>query len=103
MVPEVVQQAQGKPIMTQWGWQNSPAWNEAAKVIGNAGHKSTIMDLGQKIPTAAEARKMIEATGGKVLRIEEHEPGGVSTHTFPHVNYETQSGNSATVRIQSLN
>jgi RHS repeat-associated protein len=102
---QVAQQAQGKAVMTQWGWQNSPAWRSAAKIIGNAGHKATVSaeDLGGKIPTESEARAMIESQGGTVIRAESgHPQGGISTHTYPHINYDTASGNSATVQIQAL-
>jgi RHS repeat-associated protein len=103
MVPQIAQQAQGKPIMTQWGWQNTPAWKGAASEIGTAGHNATLLDVGGKIPTQAEAVHMIESEGGTVVRIEAaHPEGGVSTHTFPHINYQTASGNRATVRIQAV-
>jgi len=103
MVPQVVQQAQGKPIITQWGWQNSPAWRDAANTVGKAGHNTTLVDVGGKIPTQAEAETMISSQGGKVIRVDAaHAEGGVSTHTFPHINYQTAAGNRATIRVQGV-
>lgn len=86
--------------LTQWGWVRSPSWNRAAKLVGSAGHKATLMDLAGKVPTQSEAVAMIESQGGTLLRIESHPPGGISAHTFPHINYVTSSGNYATIRIQ---
>jgi hypothetical protein len=98
---QMIQQAQGKPIMTQWGWQNSPAWRQAANTLDNAGQNTTILDLGGNVPTEEEATTMIEANGGTVVRVDPaHPEGGVSTHTYPHINYTTSSGNRATVQIQ---
>jgi RHS repeat-associated protein len=103
MMPQLAQQAQGKPIMTQWGWQNSPSWRAAANEIGTAAHNSTIMDLGGKIPTQSEAETMIASQGGKVIRAEPaHPEAGVSTHTFPHINYQTSNGSRATIRVQEV-
>src|SRR5262249_35497184 len=64
MRPQLVQQAQGKPVMTQWGWQNSPSWRTAAKVIDLAGRNTTLTDVLGKIPTQSEAVSMIESQGG---------------------------------------
>jgi RHS repeat-associated protein len=42
-VPQIVQQQQGKPTMTQWGWQNSPSWRAGANEVGTAGHNATLI------------------------------------------------------------
>jgi hypothetical protein len=55
-----------------------------------------------KIPTYDEAVRLIKDVGGTILRVEEHAPGGRSTHTYPHINYTTADGLKATVQIQAL-
>jgi hypothetical protein len=103
---DVVAQAEQQQMtgtMTQWGWRNSPSWRAAAKQIGEAGHNTTLMELGGNVPTESEAVSMIQSQGGKIIRIEEpHAAGGVSTHTFPHINYETSTGSRVTIRIQAV-
>ncbi len=43
---------------------------------------------------------MIDESGGTVVRNDPaHPPGGVSGHTYPHVNYVTATGARATVRV----
>ena len=45
---------------------------------------------------------MIDENGGKVTRIEgPHGQDSVSTHDYPHINYETSTGAKATVRIKN--
>jgi hypothetical protein len=56
--------------------------------------------MGGTIPTQEEAVRMIAHNGGSIDRIEEgHAPGGVSPHTYDHINYTTSSGNRATVQV----
>jgi hypothetical protein len=44
---------------------------------------------------------MIEESGGQVIRQEgAHGADSISTHNYPHINYETASGAKATVRVQ---
>ncbi len=43
---------------------------------------------------------MIAHNGGAVDRIEpSHRPGGVSSHTYDHINYYTSSGDKAAVQV----
>jgi hypothetical protein len=51
-----------------------------------------------KVPTQDEAIRLIRAARGKITEIEPsgHPEGGVSTHTYPHINY-TINGAKATV------
>jgi hypothetical protein len=49
---------------------------------------------------AEEAVRMIAHNGGAVDRIEaSHRPGGVSSHTYDHINYYTSSGDKAAVQV----
>lgn len=73
--------------MTQWGRSGSKSYRDAVKELEQAG---THDSLGGKVPTREEATRMIEESGGKVDRQDAgHAPGGVSTHTEPHINYTT--------------
>ena len=86
------------PFMTQWGWNNSPAYNAAKNKLTQAGTHS---DLNGKVPTRQEATRMIEESGGRVDRQDAgHAPGGVSTHMEPHINYYTPNGEKATVIVK---
>ncbi len=87
------------PYMTQWGWNKTQAYLRAKAEISQAGTHET---LNGKVPTTNEAVRMIEETGGKIDRmdLEGHPPGGVSDHTYPHINYTTSAGVKATVRVQ---
>ena len=82
--------------MTQWGWTGQARYIQARNQLEQAGTHETVQG---KIPTEVEARAMIEENGGKVLRVDEpHE--SPNPHQYPHINYETSSGEKATVRIQ---
>lgn len=84
--------------MTQWGWKGSPSWKDAVNEASKAGTHETILG---KIPTQQEAKDLIIEAGGKIERIEgAHPVGGISTHTYPHINYYTASGQKAAIRIQ---
>lgn len=53
------------------------------------------------IPTREEGAEMIQESGGIVNRIDSaHEAGGVSTHTYDHINYTTAGGAKATVKVK---
>jgi RHS repeat-associated protein len=89
-----------EPCLTQWGWTGSPAWRAAVREISEPGDHPTVQG---KIPTYEEAVRLIRAAGGKIDRVEEAHPAdGVSTHTYPHINYTTADGLKATVQIQSV-
>jgi hypothetical protein len=90
--------------LTQWGWRGTAKYRTAVKLIGTeAKNAVTHLDVLGKVPTQAEALELIEKAGGVVNRIEEaHLPGGVSTHTFPHINYTTRGGTRGTVRITEV-
>jgi hypothetical protein len=77
---------------------NSPAYIKARNELKNPGDHP---DLNGKVPTRQEANQMIQEAGGSVDRNDPgHAPGGVSTHTDPHVNYTTPSGQKATVTVR---
>jgi hypothetical protein len=94
----------GSIIMTQWGWSGTTAYKDAVKKLNEVNTPEGRVerpDLNGKVPTKEEAIRMIKDAGGKVKRIEgPHGPDSVSTHKYPHINYETASGVSGTVRIQ---
>jgi RHS repeat-associated protein len=88
------------------GHHGDPNWKKAVRQVRDAGHRETIEHVDgygpNDVPTQTEAERLIDEAGGRILRVEEHEPGGVSTHTFPHINYVTKDGNYVTIRIQSV-
>ena len=86
------------PFKSSWGWNNSPAYIKARNELKTPGDHP---DLNGKVPTREEANQMIQEAGGSVDRNDPgHSPGGVSTHTDPHVNYTTPSGQKATVTVR---
>ncbi len=85
-------------VMTQWGWSGTKPYRDAMNQLKQAG---THENLGGKVPTREEATRMIRESGGLVERQDPgHTPGGVSTHTEPHINYTTASGEKATVIVR---
>lgn len=100
MVPLTVAEGpeEGAAKLTQWGWTGSAKWRAAVTQIGQP---LTHLEVVGKIPDKAEAVELIKEAGGVVNRIEEegHAVGGVSSHTFPHINYTTADGAKATVQI----
>ena len=86
------------PIQTSYGWSGSEPYRDAVKELEKPGTHET---LGGKVPTRDEATRMIEESGGKVIRQDAaHGPESVSSHDYPHINYETASGIKATVKVQ---
>jgi len=92
----------------KFGWRNGPKWRQAVRDLMKPGTHEMIAG---EVPTRAEATEMIQQGGGEIQRGgagepmdpgEEfgHDPGGVSDHTYPHINYETPSGVKATVRVE---
>jgi hypothetical protein len=61
------------------GWRgNDPTWKNWIKRIKQGGDVET-----PTIPSKQEALDLLKEAGAKVLRIEEHLPGGNSPHTYP--------------------
>jgi RHS repeat-associated protein len=86
------------PEMTPWGWSGSAKWRAAMSELQSAG---THEDLQGIVPTQGQATEMIQQSGGTVDRVEgPHASGGISTHTYDHINYTTADGQKATIRIQ---
>jgi RHS repeat-associated protein len=93
-----------RPTRTSWGWTGSPAWNLAKRALAEAPEEgATHLSVLGKVPTQAEAEQLIAAGGGRVLRADRaHAPGGVSTHTFDHINYVNEAGREMTVRVTEV-
>lgn len=90
------------PIKTQWGWTGSPSWKDAVKAVGRSTEEGVIHSVGGRVPTEAEALRLIKEAGGTVQRIEETHAGSVvAGHIdFPHINYTTSTGTRMHLRIQ---
>ncbi len=84
------------PVRTPWGWTGSPSWRRAVGVDDIPGTHEDVLGI---IPTATQAIALIEAGGGELTRPPEqaHEPP--NPHTYPHINYQTSTGERATLRI----
>ncbi|HWW16044.1 MAG TPA: RHS repeat-associated core domain-containing protein [Candidatus Dormibacteraeota bacterium] len=92
-------------MKTQWGWSGQQSYNEAKDLLNEVNTPQGTVDrtsLNGKVPTEEEAVKMIEDAGGEVRDVERvgHAEGGVTPHTYPHINYTTASGVKGTVAIQ---
>lgn len=82
------------------GWRGDKTWKSNVNTVRNGG---TIEEVNGTIATQQEAIDLINASGGKIVRIEEaHPEGGLSPHTYPHINYETSSGVKGAIRIQEV-
>lgn len=82
------------------GWKGDKTWKSNVKQAEESG---TIEKVNDTIPTQQEAIDLINESKGKVIRIEgPHSEGGVSPHTYPHINYETANGVKGTIRIQEV-
>ncbi len=88
------------PILTPWGWIGQGSYGEIVDRVERGG-TLTGDDLEGKIPTVEQALQLIEDAGGTVTRkdLEGHPEGGVSTHTYPHINYETAEGRKGTIEV----
>jgi RHS repeat-associated protein len=85
--------------LTRWGWKGAAKWRALMKIVRTPGTHEALEGL---VPTFEEAKELIQEAGGTIDRVEEHAPGGVSPHAYPHINYTTASGQTATLRIQRL-
>jgi hypothetical protein len=85
--------------LTRWGWTGTKKFLAAVRTLKQPGTHELVEGI---VPTVEEAKQLIQKAGGTVDRIEEgHAVGGVSEHTYPHINYTTASGSKATVRVES--
>ncbi len=103
-VPEAGIEAE-LPELTPWGWTGQQAYRQAVAKLRtpNTGEGTVNLraaDLGNKLPTVKQAERMIRDAGGSLARgPESHAPGGVSTHTYPHINY-TVGGIKGTIEVK---
>jgi len=86
--------------LTRWGWTGTKKFLAVVRTVKNPGTHEALDGI---VPTIEEAKELIQKAGGTITRIEEgHAVGGVSEHTYPHINYTTPSGSKATVRVESI-
>jgi RHS repeat-associated protein len=82
------------------GWRGDKTWKSNVNEISAGG---TIENINGSIPRQQEAIDLINSSGGKVVRVEgAHPEGGISNHTYPHINYITSSGTKGTIRIEEV-
>jgi hypothetical protein len=93
-------------MMTQWGWTGQQSYKQMVNQLRTPNTPEGTVDirpgeLGGKTPTEAEAIRLIEDAGGSPRGpVEAHEPGGVSTHTYDHINYTLADGTKGTIAVQ---
>ena len=88
-----------KSKITRWGWPRTQRWNKVLKLIREGGDKLTLDGI---VPTREEAIQFLENAriDMSTVRVDAAHPiGGVSTHIYDHINYYTNSGLKATIRI----
>jgi RHS repeat-associated protein len=86
--------------ITRWGWPGTKKFLAAVRLLKQPGTHEALEGI---VPTLEEAKQLIQQAGGTIDRIEEgHAVGGVSEHTYPHINYTTPSGSKATVKVESV-
>ncbi len=86
--------------LTRWGWSGTKKWLSAVRTLKQPGTHEALEGV---VPTVDEAKQLIQKAGGVIDRIEEgHASGGVSDHTYPHINYTTASKSKATVRVEGF-
>jgi hypothetical protein len=86
------------PTLSRWGWSGARKYRAALETLKRPGTHEALEGM---VPTLDEAKALIRASGGTIDRIEKgHAIGGVSRHTYLHINYTTASGAKATIRIQ---
>ncbi len=88
------------PTLTPWGWTASGSYRAAVGLVDQGGDVTDVLGT---IPTQAQAEQLIADGGGTIQRVEVgHPPGGVSTHSYPHINYYTSSGVRSAIRITQV-
>ena len=80
------------------GWVGDKTWKENVATVKNGG---TITSLNGGIPTEGQAIRLINESGGKILRIEgaHHFP---NPHRYPHINYLTAQKIKGAIRILEI-
>jgi hypothetical protein len=91
-----VKPAEGRVAPGRWRLNAS-----GLRAVGKEGTVNITEEQLGKLPTREEALRMIQDSGGKVIRdVETHGPDSVSTHQYPHINYETASGVKGAIKVQ---
>lgn len=92
--------ATGSPIQRGGGgkgWRGDKNWRYNVETVRGGGD---ITSLKGGIPTEQEALDLIKEAGGEVIRVDlGHSPGGVSTHTYPHIHYKINGSEKNVIRI----
>lgn len=90
----------GAGKVSRWGWAGTRKFLSTVRQLKRPGTHEALEGI---VPTLEEAKYLIRQAGGTIDRIEDgHAIGGVSQHVYPHINYTTQSGAKATVRVESV-
>ena len=79
------------------GWRGDKSWKCNVEMVRGGGD---VTSLKGGVPTQQEALDLIKEAGGEVIRVDlGHSPGGVSTHTYPHIHYKINGSEKNVIRI----
>ena len=79
------------------GWRGDKSWKYNVEMVRGGGD---VTSLKGGVPTQQEALDLIKEAGGEVIRVDlGHSPGGVSTHTYPHIHYKINGSEKNVIRI----
>ena len=90
--------SKGIAKLTKWGYEGAAKHRGILQTLKKAG---THKELAGIVPTRQEAERLIHQAGGRIRRIERGHRSGTG-HTFDHINYITESGEEATLKVQSV-
>jgi RHS repeat-associated protein len=89
--------AKGAAKLTKWGVEGAAPHRKILERLKTPG---THEHLDEVVPTRQEAERLIYLAGGKIQRIERAH--GARGHPYPHINYITETGEKATLRVESV-
>ena len=79
------------------GWRGDKSWKYNVEMVRGGGD---VTSLKGGVPTQQEALDLIKEAGGEAIRVDlGHSPGGVSTHTYPHIHYKINGSEKNVIRI----
>jgi len=79
------------------GWRGDQTWKQNVKTVADGGD---VRELNGGTPTIDEAKALIAEARGVYHNFHPAHPvGGVSTHTYNHIHYLTQTGIRSTIEV----
>ena len=79
------------------GWRGDQTWRQNVKTVADGGD---VRNLNVGTPTIDEAKALIVEAQGVYRNFHPAHPvGGISTHTYNHIHYLTQTGIRSTIEV----